>query len=107
MRGQTSTLPPGYQIASSRCLPTATCCFTLRDVANHVMGLPKTESALPHWQLAVECLMAAAEKRGLVMMARIAVVKALTQGQAVARTAPQRHDEIPDRRRRRFGSHKP
>jgi hypothetical protein len=50
---------------------------TLRDAANHVMALPKAKSALPHWQLAVRCLMSAAEKRGPIMMARIAVVKAL------------------------------
>jgi hypothetical protein len=50
---------------------------TLRDAADHVVVLPKAKSALPHWQLAVGCLMAAAEKRGPMMMARIAVVKAL------------------------------
>jgi len=27
--------------------------FTLRDAANHVMALPKTESAQPHWLTAV------------------------------------------------------
>jgi|SRR5581483_6300191 len=32
--------------------------FTLRDAANHVMTLPKTESAQAHWQLAIECLLA-------------------------------------------------
>ena len=63
---------------------------TLRDAADHVMALPKAESALPHWQLAVECLMAAAEKRGIVMMARIAVVKALTHGEPVEPPAPRR-----------------
>jgi hypothetical protein len=50
---------------------------TLRDAADHVVALPKAKSALPHWQLAVGCLMAAAEKRGPMMMARVAVVKAL------------------------------
>ena len=63
--------------------------FTLRDAANHVMALPKKESALPHWQLAVECLLGAAERRRPVMMARIAVVKALTHGQAVEPPAPR------------------
>ncbi len=72
--------------------------FTLRDAANHVMALPKTESAQPHWQLAVECLMKAAEKRGPLMFARIAMIKALTHGQAVEppaqrRKAPNRFGE--------------
>ena len=64
--------------------------FTLRDAANHVMALPKTESALPHWRLAVECLIAAAEKRGPLMFARITVVKALSHGQAVEPPAPRK-----------------
>jgi hypothetical protein len=42
-------------------------------------ALPRAKSALPHWQLAVGCPMVAAEKRGPMMMARIAVVKALGQ----------------------------
>jgi hypothetical protein len=67
--------------------------FTLRDAANHVMVLPKKESALPHWQLAVECLMATAEQRRPVMMARIAMVKALTHGQPVEPPAPRRKAE--------------
>jgi hypothetical protein len=61
----------------------------LRGAANHVIALPKAESAMPHWQIAVRCLMAAAEKHGPVMMARIAVVKALDEGKAVeARQLP-------------------
>jgi hypothetical protein len=52
---------------------------TLRHPADHVVALPKAKSALPHWQLAVRCLMSAAEKRGPVMMAHIAMVKALDQ----------------------------
>ena len=63
--------------------------FTLRDAANHVMGLPKTESAQPHWQLAIECLLGAAEQRRPVMMARIAMLKALTHGQAAEPPAPR------------------
>jgi len=43
---------------------------TLREAADHVMGPPKTNSALPHWQLAVRCPMSAAEKGGPAMMAR-------------------------------------
>jgi len=32
--------------------------FTLRDAANHVITLRKTENAQAHWQLAIECLLA-------------------------------------------------
>jgi hypothetical protein len=65
--------------------------FTLRDAANHVMALPKRESALPHWQLAVECLMKAAEQRRRpVMMAHIAMLKALSHGQPVEPRAPRK-----------------
>jgi hypothetical protein len=56
---------------------------TLRGAANHVIALPKAESTMPHWQIAVRCLMAAAEKCAPVKMARIAVVKALDGGKAV------------------------
>jgi len=43
------------------------------------VALTKAKSSLPHWQLAVGCLMAAAEERGPIMMARIAMVKALAK----------------------------
>jgi hypothetical protein len=51
---------------------------TLRDAGNYVAALQKKESALPHWQVAASCLLTAVEKGGgLVMMARIAMVRAL------------------------------
>jgi len=71
-------------------LPDNRALVTLRDAANHVMALPKREAEQPQWQLAVECLMAAAEKRGIVMMARIAVGKALTFGQPVEQGASRK-----------------
>jgi hypothetical protein len=50
---------------------------TLRDDGNYV-ALQRKESALPHWQVAASCLLTAVEKGGgLVMMARIAMVRAL------------------------------
>ena len=55
---------------------------------------------MPHWQIAVRCLMAAAEKRGPVMMARIAVVKALDEGKAVE--APQLPCAVKNRSIRRY-----
>jgi hypothetical protein len=50
---------------------------TLRDAANHIITLPALESTQEHWQTAMACLLSAAEKSGLVMMARIAMVRAL------------------------------
>jgi hypothetical protein len=55
---------------------------TLRDAGEYVAALPKKESALPHWQLAASCLLSAVEKGdGLVMMARIAILRALNEGE--------------------------
>jgi hypothetical protein len=55
---------------------------TLRDAGNYVAARSKKETALPHWQLAAQCLLAAVEKgAGLVLMARIAVVRALNTGE--------------------------
>jgi hypothetical protein len=51
---------------------------TLRDAGEYVAALPKKETALPHWQIAASCLLTAVEEGGgLVMMARIAMVRAL------------------------------
>ncbi len=53
---------------------------TLRDAAEHVMALPRATAELEHWQTAIACLIAAAEKRGLLMMARFAMMQALLHG---------------------------
>jgi len=50
---------------------------TLRDAGEYVTRLPK-EADLSHWQVAASCLLQASEKgRGLVVMAKIAMVRAL------------------------------
>lgn len=54
---------------------------TLRQAADHIMGLPRKQRDLPHWQLAGQILIAAAEGRDFVMHARIAVAKAVNHGQ--------------------------
>jgi hypothetical protein len=63
---------------------------TLRDAGEYVAALPKRHSGLPHWRLAAQCLLSAAEKRGLVMMARIAMVQALSHGEEELAPAPRR-----------------
>lgn len=53
---------------------------TLRDAADYITALPKSEQEQPHWQIAIEALILVAEKGGDAMLARIAVMRALNQG---------------------------
>ena len=50
---------------------------TLKDAADYILKLPKKTAAAPHWQLAMEQLIDAAEGRNFVMHARIGVLRAL------------------------------
>ena len=51
---------------------------TLQQAADHIMALPEDVQHEPHWQLAVENLINAAESGGgWLMFARIAVLRAL------------------------------
>jgi hypothetical protein len=64
---------------------------TLRDAGNYVAALSRKEAALPHWQVAASCLLTAVEKGGgLVMMARIAMVRALRAGEPQAAHASRK-----------------
>ena len=51
---------------------------TLRDAADYITSLPKKESDLPDWQVAIEALMLVS-RGGPTMLARIAVMKALNR----------------------------
>ena len=55
---------------------------TLRDAGDHVVSLPPQETKQEHWQAAIACLLSAAEKRGPLMMAHIAMKRALGNGKA-------------------------
>jgi hypothetical protein len=59
-------------------LPSGRKLVTLRDAADYITGLPKTESDLPEWQAAIEVLMLVS-RSGPTMMARIRVMKALNR----------------------------
>ncbi len=59
-------------------LPGGRKLITLRDAADYITSLPKTESDLPEWQTAIEVLMLVA-RRGPTMMTRIGVMKALNR----------------------------
>jgi hypothetical protein len=57
-------------------LPDGRMLLTLKDAADYIMKLPKTESDLPEWQTAIEALMLCS-RGGPTMMARIGVMRAL------------------------------
>ena len=63
-------------------LSTGKAMHTLRDAAEYLNALPRTETQQRHWQNAMACLLAAAERRGPVKIARVAMVKALAIGKA-------------------------
>jgi hypothetical protein len=50
---------------------------TLHDAANHIIALPLPHTKQQHWQTAIASLLAAAEKREALRMARIAMLRAL------------------------------
>jgi hypothetical protein len=63
-------------------LPGGRTLLTLRHAATYITSLPKTESALPEWQAAIEALMLVATRGGPTMFARIGVMQALNRGHA-------------------------
>ena len=72
------------QAARRRQAPDAQGCSGLHQ------GLPKKAHDTPHWQLAMEQLIDAAEGRNFAMHARIAVLRALNHGLPDPKTEPRR-----------------
>jgi hypothetical protein len=64
--------------------------LTLQDAADYITKLPKAESDTPDWQIAMETLLMVAERGGLEMLARIAVVRALNRGKPPPAPEPRR-----------------
>jgi hypothetical protein len=56
--------------------------LTLKDAANYILALPAKESAQEPWQFAMKMLIDAADRGGIVMLARIAMLRALNRGKA-------------------------
>ena len=52
---------------------------TLRDAADYITALPKEQSDLAQWQIAIEALMLVS-RSGPTMLARIAFMRALNHG---------------------------
>ena len=63
---------------------------SLRDAGVCVLALPPAEAEREHWQVAMAFLISAAEKGGIVMMARIAMLRALNHGEPDPAPAPRR-----------------
>ena len=59
-------------------LPRGRSIVTLKDAADYITKLPKSESDLPEWQTAIEALMLCS-RGGDPMLARIGVMKALNR----------------------------
>ena len=63
---------------------------TLRYAGVYILALSPAEAEREHWQIAMEVLISAAEKGGIVMMARIAMMRALNHGDPDPAPAPPR-----------------
>jgi hypothetical protein len=53
---------------------------TMRQAGEYIAALPAKEQHEQRWRTATECLLSAAERGGIVMMAEIAMRKALGSG---------------------------
>jgi hypothetical protein len=63
---------------------------TLRQAGEYITALPATKHYKPHWQIATQHLMAAAERDGIVMLADIALRQALTHDRPRPEHAPRK-----------------
>lgn len=62
---------------------------TLRDAGDTILKLPKAKREQPHWQLAAQLLLSAAEQGGILMMAEIAMRQALAHGKPKVKAEPK------------------
>lgn len=68
-------------------LPDGRKLVTLRQAGEYIASLPEAEQNQLHWRSATSCLLMAAERGGIVMMADIAMRRALGFGRE--RTEPE------------------
>jgi hypothetical protein len=54
-------------------LPSGPPARTLRDAANYINTLPKSERDTPEWRLAIQMLIDAAEDRGPMLFAKLGI----------------------------------
>jgi hypothetical protein len=69
-------------------LPNGAPARTLRDAANFIKKLPRSERDRPEWRLAIHMLIDAAEERGPMMFARMGMLRAFER--AAVRFGPVR-----------------
>ena len=62
-------------------LPSGSPARTLREAANYIRKLPKSEYDKPEWRLAVQMLIDAAEDRGPMLFARMGIPRATERQQ--------------------------
>jgi hypothetical protein len=55
---------------------------TLRDAGEYITALPKATQRKPEWELATELLLSAAESGGILMMAEVAMRRAIGRGRS-------------------------
>jgi hypothetical protein len=58
-------------------LPSGAPARTLRDAANYIKTLPKSERDSNEWRIAVHMLIEAAEDRGPMLFAKISILRAV------------------------------
>jgi hypothetical protein len=64
--------------------------FERFDASVYILALPPAEAEREHWQIAMEFLISAAENGGIVMIARIAMLRALNAGKPDPEITPRR-----------------
>jgi hypothetical protein len=73
-------------------LPNGRQLVTLKDAADYIMKLPKTESDLPDWQVAIEALMLCSRGGGDPMLAQCRLcVRSLQTGCIAKHGRPSRN----------------
>jgi hypothetical protein len=60
-------------------LPSGSPARTLREAANYIKKLPKSEYDTPEWRLAVQMLIDAAEDRGPMLFAKMGLHRAMSR----------------------------
>jgi len=63
---------------------------TLRDAGEYIAALPARTAEEPHWQTAAGELLISAEQGGIIMLAEIAMRKAINHGKEPPAKAPRR-----------------
>ena len=81
-------------------LPTGAPARTLRDAANYIKKLPKSEHDSPEWRLAVQMLIDAAEDRGPMLFAKMGILRAVNRN--VERVFYNRDRKDPQRGQRKL-----